>query len=117
MNQTAKSAMGMLHLLGCAMMARPQVPQTEARNYWKRLISAIAASGSTELDPEVFKTTEPGKLISEAAMARIQLQGIQPDPAKYEPDEYISEYRAWLEQVILLADGAQQRWELEADHA
>jgi len=117
MNQSSKTAMGMLHLLGCAMMARPQVPQREARDYWKRLIRAIAESGSTELDQEVFKATEDGRLISEAAMMRINLSGTMPDPARLEPAEYLPEYRNWLEQVILMAGGAQQRWETEASHA
>lgn len=109
MNQSAKSAMGMVHLLGCAMFARRDVPRAEAYEYWKRLLSAVAESGQSELDPEAFKTTEAGKLLGEAAMLRIALARTQPDPLL--PD-FGTQYLDWLKDVILAAAGKQHEFEL-----
>ena len=112
MNQSAKSALGMMHLLGCAMFARPDVPRQEALTYWKRLLGAVAESGQTDLDPEAFKTTEAGKLLSDAALLRISLQRTQPDPLL--PD-FVEQYRDWLGDVVFTAAGKQQAFELSED--
>ncbi|MBQ9321005.1 MAG: thiamine phosphate synthase [Eubacterium sp.] len=65
-----------------------------------------------DLDPEAFKTTEAGKLLSDAALLRISLQRTQPDPLL--PD-FVEQYRDWLGDVVFTAAGKQQAFELSED--
>ena len=112
MNQTVKSAIGMMHLLGCALYARPNMAKDaeEARRYLKRLFNNVAKSGRTSLDPEAFKTTEAGKQLREAALLRVKMGYVQPDPGV---ESFDKAYNGWLDQVILNAAGLQQAYENE----
>ena len=109
MNRTAENAIEMLQLLGCAMMVRNAIPREEALAWWRRLLLAVDDYGKTELDPEAWKLTERGKLMTEAGALRVSLAWTMPDPML--PD-FVSQYMDWLKDVILAAAGKQQLYEI-----
>lgn len=109
MNQSAENAVELLHMLGCAMLVRKSVPRDEALAWWRRLLIALDDYGKTDLDPEVWKTTENGKLLTEAGAMRVTLGWSMPDPTL--PD-FVDRYMDWLKDVILTAAGKQQLYEI-----
>lgn len=112
MRNLAEQGLQMLNLLGNAMYARPDLDQTEARRYYRRVLQAICRSGETDCDPAVFSVTEEGKMLSEAAMMYIRLQKLRPDPDVLDRFSCIGEFRVWYEVIMMTAAGMQQEYEL-----
>ena len=115
MRNLAEQGMNMLQLLGNAMYARPDLDQTEARRYYRRLLQTICRSGEDELAPEVYVTTEDGKLLAEAGRFAIRMNILRPDPDQLERMICINEMKDWAATIIMTAAGAQQLYELQTN--